>query len=134
MTNEERDLISQFVARVGGAAQGGFSRSVPATNPGLPPIDPEADRFIADQFQSHPEARYRITQMAVVQEAALAEAASRIQQLQQALQQAQQAQQSAAQAQPKGFFRRVVRGWRPAAAAVFAVEPGRAAAAAAATV
>jgi hypothetical protein len=105
MTNEERDLISQFVARVGGAAPGGFSRSVPTTAPALPPIDPEADRFIADQFLSHPEARYRITQMAVVQEAALAEAGNRIQQLQQALQQAQQAQQqSAAQPQSKGFF------------------------------
>jgi hypothetical protein len=77
---------------------------VPATAPSLPPIDPEADRFIADQFQSHPEARYRITQMAVVQEAALAEAGNRIQQLQQALQQAQQAQQQAAQPQSKGFF------------------------------
>lgn len=104
MTNEERDLISQFVARVGGNAQGGFSRSVPATTQSLPPIDPEADRFIAEQFQSHPEARYRVTQMAVVQEAALAEAGNRIQQLQQALQQAQQAQQQAAQPQSKGIF------------------------------
>ncbi len=82
MTNEERDLISQFVARVGGNASGGFSRSVPSTQPSLPPIDPEADRFIADQFASHPEARYRVTQMAVVQEAALAEAASRMQRMQ----------------------------------------------------
>ena len=104
MTNEERDLIAQFVARVGGNTVGGFSRAVPTTGPALPPIDPEADRFIAEQFQTHPEARYRITQMAVVQEAALAEAGNRIQQLQQALQQAQQAQQSAAQPQSKGFF------------------------------
>ena len=72
------------MARVGGApASGGaFARSVPSTQPSLPPIDPEADRFIADQFASHPEARYRITQMAVVQEAALAEAASRMQRMQ----------------------------------------------------
>ncbi len=103
MTNEERDLISQFVARVGGTATGGFSRSVPSTAPALPPIDPEADQFIAQQFQAHPEARYRITQMAVVQEAALAEAASRIQQLQTAVQQLQQAQQQAPQ-QSRGFL------------------------------
>jgi hypothetical protein len=105
MTNEERDLISKFVARVSGGGQGGFSRSVPTSGPALPPLDPEADRFIAEQFQSYPEARYRITQMAVVQEAALAEAGNRIQQLQQALQQAQQAQQqTSAQPQSKGFF------------------------------
>ena len=102
MTNEERDLISQFVARVGGAASGGFSRSV-VSQANLPPIDPEADRFIAEQFATHPEARYRITQMAVVQEAALAEAANRIQQLQQALQAAQQ-QQHAQPAQSRGIF------------------------------
>lgn len=104
MTNEERDLITQFVARVGGNAQGGFSRSVPTTAPALPPIDPEADRFIATQFQAHPEARYRITQLAVVQEAALAEAGNRIQQLQQALQQAQQAQQQSAPPASRGIF------------------------------
>ena len=105
MTNEERDLIEKFVARVGGAATGGF-QSVPATQPGMAPIDPEADRFIAQQFQTHPEARYRITQMAVVQEAALAEAANRIQRLQAELdaarQQAQQAQQGGGQS--RGFF------------------------------
>ena len=106
MTNEERDLIAQFVARVGGAAGGGFSRSVPSTQPSLPPIDQEADRFIADQFQSHPEARYRITQMAVVQEAALAEAANRIQRLQAELEAAQQAAQHSAQqsGHSGGFF------------------------------
>ena len=106
MTNEERDLIDKFVARVGGAASGGFSGSVPASQPALAPIDPEADRYIAQQFQTHPEARYRITQMAVVQEAALAEAANRIQRLQSELeatrQQAQQAQQGAGQS--RGFL------------------------------
>ena len=85
MTNEERDIIAKFIARVGGAApqQGawGSGASVPATQPQLPPVDPEADRFIADQFASHPEARYRITQMAFVQEAALAEAQNRLRQL-----------------------------------------------------
>jgi hypothetical protein len=112
MTNEERDLISQFVARVGGNPGGGgvFARSVPSTQPNLPPIDPEADRFIAEQFASHPEARYRVTQMAVVQEAALAEAASRMQKMQaeldQARQQMQQMQQSApaGQQQSRGFL------------------------------
>lgn len=101
MNNEERDLISKFVARVGGAPQGSFG-SVPGTRPSLPAIDPEADQFIAQQFQQVPEARYRITQMAVVQEAALVEAQNRIQQLQFQLQQAQQALQQAQQQQKSG--------------------------------
>jgi hypothetical protein len=109
MTNEERDLIEKFVARVGGAATGVFGRSVPSTQPNLPPIDPDADRFIAEQFQTHPEARYRITQMAVVQEAALAEAANRMQRMQAELEQLQQQlqQQQAGGQQQKsggGFF------------------------------
>jgi hypothetical protein len=59
MTNEERDIISQFVSRVGGQPvqqASGFGGSVPATIPAqnLPPVDPEADRFIADQFAQHP--------------------------------------------------------------------------------
>lgn len=105
MNNEERDLISKFVSRVGGAPQGGFG-SVPSTRPNLPPIDPEADQLIAQQFQQYPEARYRITQMAVVQEAALVEAQNRIQQLQFQLQQAQQALQQAQQQKPasSGFL------------------------------
>lgn len=105
MNNEERDLISKFVARVSGAPQGGFG-SVPSTRPNLPPIDPEADNFIAQEFQKYPEARYRITQMAVVQEAALVEAQNRIQQLQFQLQQAQQQLQQAQQQKPasSGFL------------------------------
>ncbi|MBV8397827.1 MAG: DUF2076 family protein, partial [Acetobacteraceae bacterium] len=76
MTNEERDLITQFIGRVGGAqAQGGLSGSVPATGQrALPPVDPEADRLIRDLFQRYPEASYRITQLAFVQEHALNEA------------------------------------------------------------
>lgn len=101
MNNEERDLIARFIARVGGAPQAGFG-SVPSTNPSLPPIDPEADRFIADNFQKYPEARYRITQMAVVQEAALVEAQNRIRELQFQLQQAQQALQQAQQQKSSG--------------------------------
>jgi hypothetical protein len=106
MTNEERDMISQFVARVSGtqataqppAPLGG---SVPATTqsvqPPLPPLDPDADRLIRDAFQRLPEAPYRMTQLAFVQEHALAEAQNRIQRLEWELQQAQQAAQAAQQ-------------------------------------
>ncbi len=115
MTNEERDLISQFVARVSGNSSGAFSRSVPSTVPALPPIDPEADAYINQQFQAHPEARYRITQMAVVQEAALAEAANRIQRLQAELQATQQAAQQAQAApqQSRGFLGGLFGGGQP---------------------
>nr|WP_321983540.1 DUF2076 domain-containing protein [uncultured Lichenicoccus sp.] len=104
MTNEERDLIARFVARVSGQPQGGgFSASVPATQPSLPPIDPEADHFIADNFNQYPQARYRITQTAIVQEAALAEAQNRIKRLEWELQQTQaQAQQAIQAAQQQG--------------------------------
>ena len=110
MTNEERDIISRFISRVGGAqAQPSFGGSVPATtSPALPPVDPEADRLIADLFGRYPEARYRITQLAIVQEHALAEAQNRIQrmewELQQARQQAQQSPQQQQQAGPGGGF------------------------------
>jgi uncharacterized protein len=115
MTNEERDIIAQFIARVGGAKpqQGGFASSVPSTGqvPALPPVDPEADQFIGQQFQQNPEARYRITQMAFVQEVALNEAQNRIKRLEweldQARRQAAQAQQAQPQGQPqqsRGFF------------------------------
>src|SRR4051794_18089798 len=98
MTNEERELISRFIARVGGASSpqggvGGPSGNVPAQ---LPPVDPEADRFIAEQFQKYPEARYRTTQMAFVQEAALVEAQNRLRRLEWEL---DQTRQQAAQAQ-----------------------------------
>jgi hypothetical protein len=49
--------------------------------PPLPPVDREADALIAQLFQQYPEARYRITQAAFVQEAALVEAQNRIRQL-----------------------------------------------------
>lgn len=110
MNSEERDLISRFVARVGGGV-GLPNGQSPAS---LPPIDPEADRFIAENFQRFPEARYRITQLAVVQEAALSQAQARIRdlefQLQQARGQIAQLQQQASQAgqqgsgQSGGFF------------------------------
>src|ERR1700761_9644091 len=110
MTNEERDIISQFIARVGGAAPARSTfgtGSVPATQPALPPIDRDADAFIAQSFNQYPEARYRITQLAFVQEHALTEAQNRIQRLEWELQQAQQAAQQAQQSGPKsggGFF------------------------------
>jgi hypothetical protein len=44
-------------------------------------VDPEADRLIADLMARYPEARYRLTQMAFVQEAALVEMGNRVQQL-----------------------------------------------------
>ncbi|HEX4171531.1 MAG TPA: DUF2076 family protein [Acetobacteraceae bacterium] len=109
MTNEERDLITQFVARVSGQQQGQSSLggSVPATTTQpLPPVDPEADRLIADLFDRYPAARYRMTQLAFVQEHALTEAQNRIQRLEWELQQARQAAQQAQQQQPSsgGFF------------------------------
>jgi hypothetical protein len=110
MTNEERDIIGQFIARVGGAVQPSSfaSGSVPASQPALPPVDRDADAFIGQAFAQNPEARYRITQLAFVQEHALVEAQNRIQrlewELQQAQQAAQQAQQSAAKPAGGGFF------------------------------
>ena len=99
MTNEERDLITQYIARIGGAPrapQTGLSTgSVPATTTPLPPIDRDADALIGNLFQQYPEAKYRLTQTAFVQEHALVEAQNRIQQLQWELQQTQQALQQA---------------------------------------
>src|SRR5579875_1234043 len=128
MTNEERDIIASFVARVGGAGSAPQSpwggASVPATQaqaqPALPPVDPEADKFIADQFQRYPEARYRITQLAFVQEHALIEAQSRIKQLEWQVQQLQQAVQQLQQGQGRGqgggFFSSLFGGGRSAPA------------------
>ena len=89
MNQDERRIITEYVERVSGAVPapgaaggaGGSSggpwggASVPATQarPNLPPVDREADALIADLFNRHPEARYRITQTAFVQEAALVE-------------------------------------------------------------
>ena len=112
MTNEERDIITQFIARVSGAqapAQPAFGSSVPATAaPPLPPVDPEADRLIGDLFTRYPAARYRITQLAFVQEHALNEAQNRIQRLEWELQQAQQAAQQAQQQRGQWRGRRLL--------------------------
>ncbi|CAI3936393.1 MULTISPECIES: DUF2076 domain-containing protein [Commensalibacter] len=95
MNNEERELINKFFDRVGGSASS-QPGSVPVANQ-MPPVDPDADRLIKDNLQKYPEAGYRMTQMAVVQEAALVEAQNRIRQLewqvQQTSQQMQQMQQ-----------------------------------------
>ncbi len=127
MTNEERDLITAFIARVAGVAPqppGGMaspwgSPSVPTTQaPPLPPIDPEADALLAALFQRYPEARYRLAQLAFVQEHALAAAQGRIHQLEAQLRQA-------ATAQPHGgFFSGLFGGGRAAPAAGPAAPPG----------
>jgi hypothetical protein len=91
MTNDERNLIASFVQRVAGSAGPG---SVPAAGQSavapLPPVDREADALLADLFTRYPEARYRITQLAYVQEHALIEAQNRINRLQWDLENARQ--------------------------------------------
>lgn len=126
MTNEERDLITAFITRVAGAAPAQppagppagpwGSPSVPATaTPPLPPIDPEADGLLASLFQSYPQARYRLAQLAFVQEHALAAAQARIAHLEAQLRQAAQPQHS-------GFFSGLFGGGRPATSP--AMSPG----------
>jgi hypothetical protein len=135
MTNEERDLIAKFIERVAGgpAASGGFTGSVPSTTaaPTLPPIDRDADAHLAELFQRFPEARYRISQLAYVQEQALNQAANRISGLEAELNRARQAQQQQApqpspwgtpmaasapspQAESRGFFGSLFGGGRQA--------------------
>jgi hypothetical protein len=92
MTNEERDLIASFVARVGGTPAAGAPVAGQGAMAPLPPVDREADALIADLFNRYPEARYRVTQMAFLQEHALVEAQNRINRLQWELQQVKQAQ------------------------------------------
>ncbi len=98
MTDEERDIITRFIQRVGGAPAALPGGSVPATTT-LAPVDPAADQLIGDLFARYPEARYRLTQTAFVQEHALTAAQQQIAQLQAALQQARQAQIQQAQIQ-----------------------------------
>lgn len=125
MNDEERRIITQFVERVAGAAPaqqapaspwGGMGGgSVPQTQarPNLPPVDREADALINDLFTRHPEARYRITQTAFVQEAALVEAQNRIRQLEWEVENARNEAQSAQQ-QKGGLFGGMFGGGRPA--------------------
>ncbi|UPY36798.1 DUF2076 family protein [Sediminicoccus sp. KRV36] len=93
MTDEERRIISEYVMRVAGVQQAGAAVSsspwgsrIPQTGaaqpaPNLPPIEPAADAFIAELFAKYPEARFRLTQTAFVQEHALVAAQNRIQEL-----------------------------------------------------
>ncbi len=111
MTDEERRIITSFVERVSGAA--GTAPARPASPWGalgggaqqpaqaLPPIDPEADRLIGELFARYPEARYRLTQTAFVQEAALVEMQNRIQQLEWELEAARRQAQAG---QNRGMF------------------------------
>ena len=99
MTNEERDLITSFIKRVSGNAPPAPGGTLPA----LPPVDREADALIGQQLTQYPDARYRLTQTAFVQEHALVEAQNRIQRLQWELDQAKQ-QLAQAPKQSGGFF------------------------------
>jgi hypothetical protein len=106
MTEEERRIISAFVERMAGVAPaqpasaspwGGSSVPSVQSRPALPPVDPEADRLIGDLFARYPDARYRLTQTAFVQEHALVQAQNRIQELEWQLENTQQQAQAAPQ-------------------------------------
>lgn len=113
MNEEERRIITGYVERVAGVAPqpvatssntwGGSASGTQVARPSLPPVDPEADRLISDLFARHPEARYRITQTAFVQEAALVQAQNRIQDLEWELENTQR-QAQAAQQSSGGFL------------------------------
>jgi hypothetical protein len=120
MTNEERDIISQFVARIGGAPMpsGAAAGSVPSTaSAPLPPVDRDADTLIGQLFQRYPEAQYRMTQLAFVQEQGLIQAQNRIAAMEAELHRSQQALQQAQQQQQQqgggGFFSNLFGGGRP---------------------
>lgn len=93
MTDEERRIIGDYVMRVAGVQQAPapvssspWGSRVPQTGaaqpaPNLPPVEPAADAYIAELFQKYPEARFRLTQTAFVQEHALVAAQNRIQEL-----------------------------------------------------
>ena len=102
MTNEERDVIARFIERVAGGApaSGGFTSPAAAPAANLPPVDRDADSYLAELFQRFPEARYRISQLAYVQEQALTEASKRIGALQNELQQVRQQQSGGQGGQP----------------------------------
>jgi len=100
MTNEEREIITGYIQRVGGASANATG-SVPGQ--ALAPVDREADALIGELFNRLPDARYRLTQTAFVQEHALARAQNRIKQLEYELDQAKRTAQ-AAPAPSRGFL------------------------------
>ncbi len=100
MTNEERDIITGFIQRMSGGAASSPG-SVPATT--LPSVDREADALIGDLFTRYPDARYRLTQTAFVQEQALVQAQNRIKQLEYDLDQARR-NAATAPTQSRGFL------------------------------
>lgn len=114
MTDDERRIITAYIERVSGSQQAqpaaaaagpwnGTPRQAEPPRAPLPPVDREADALIGDLFQRHPEARYRITQTAFVQEAALVQAQNRLQQLEWELEnQRRQFEAQAAQAPQQG--------------------------------
>ncbi|MFT8245622.1 DUF2076 domain-containing protein [Roseomonas sp. BN140053] len=113
MTEEERRIITDFVTRVSGAQAAPPARSsspwggsVPNTQaaPALPPVDPEADRLIGELFTRYPEARYRLTQTAFVQEAAMVQAQNRIQELEWQLKNTQRQAEANQAPQRGGLF------------------------------
>ncbi len=104
MTEEERRIITEYVQRVSGAAQpapaaaspwGGRAPSVQPAQPPLPPVDRDADALITQLFAQYPEAKFRITQTAFVQEHALVAANNRIQELEWELENASRQAQAA---------------------------------------
>ena len=98
MTPDEKQIITEFVQRVvrgdaPPAPPSPWGRPAAAQPPAPPrePIDAEADALLRQLQDQHPEARYRLAQLAFVQEHALAEAQNRIAQLEWELQNKQQA-------------------------------------------
>lgn len=126
MNDEERRLITGFVERIAGAQQpqGAWGGGQPQQQ-ALPPVDPEADRHLWELFNRYPEARYRITQTAFVQEAALIEAQNRIRQLEWEVENARrQGQAMASQASaPRGAFGGLFGGGRPSVPAPAPMPP-----------
>jgi uncharacterized protein len=126
MTNEEREIITRFIERVGGAKTGGGFGSVPGSASALPPVDKEADALIGELFAKYPEARYRLTQTAFVQEHALAEAQNRLKRLEWELEQAKQAaQQTQQQPRSGGFLSGLFGGGQQQAAQAPLNQPGQ---------
>jgi uncharacterized protein len=102
MTEEERRIITGFVERVANGAPGPSSPwgAAPA-RAALPPVDPQADALIADLLAKHPEARFRLTQMAFAQEALIVEMQNRMAQLEW---EAENNSRQAQAAQSRGFL------------------------------